>query len=165
MAELTETKILFLDIDGVLNTDYTKERTPSYYVDAGWGMQKRRYTGIEPSKVELLLKIVRETGAWVVLSSTWRKADYMHPYMWGALGKEIKSRYIGDTPVLDYPQRGKEIYDYLQKNPYKHFVIIDDDILVDEYFQYEWVQTEPNRTGLTIELADKAIKILNGDKT
>ena len=161
MPEIIDSKILFLDIDGVLNNDFTKERTPSYYENAGWGMEKRRYTGIEQEKVDLLLRIIRETGAWVVLSSTWRKADYMHSYMWGALGKEVKSRYIGDTPVLDYSHRGKEIYDHLQIHPYKNFIILDDDLNVGEYFQNEWIKTEPIREGLTTELVDKAIKLLN----
>jgi|688.fasta_scaffold148713_5 hypothetical protein len=163
---MTDTdKIVFLDIDGVLNTDLTKERTPTYYINTGWGMQKRRYTGIEPYKVDILIRILRETGAKLVLSSTWRHHEEMQDYMWKQLGKEVKERYIGDTPVEPgCAYRGKEIYDYLQLNPYKNFVILDDDLSVKDYFHKEFIETNPYKTGLTDELADKAIKLLNGEK-
>ena len=52
-------KVIFLDIDGVLNNLETKDRITPMLM------------GIEDSKVELLLKIVSETNSEIVLISTW----------------------------------------------------------------------------------------------
>lgn len=156
-------KVIFLDVDNVLNNNYTEEKTPYMMVATAWGdCIKRRYTGIDISLVELINKILIETNAKLVLSSTWRYHPEMHEYMWKQLGSLIKERYIGDTPILDYSHRGKEIYVYLQENPIKKFVIIDDDISVNDYFQFdkEWIRTYA-KDGITSELAEKAIKILN----
>ena len=52
-------KYLFLDIDGVLNTPTSKERCG-------------QYVGIDSAKVLLLKYIVEETGALIILTSTWK---------------------------------------------------------------------------------------------
>ena len=58
-------KVIFLDIDGVLNSDE--------YVDK---VKKSDIQGIERDidieKVKLLKRAIDETGAKVVLSSSWR---------------------------------------------------------------------------------------------
>lgn len=53
-------KVIFLDIDGVLNTYYTKKETRNYSIF------------VEDKKVAILKEIVDRTGAKVVLSSSWR---------------------------------------------------------------------------------------------
>ena len=55
-------KVIFLDIDGVLNCEHTKQRIPD-----GSG-----FVGIEDNKVELLARLVQKTGAEIVLSSSWK---------------------------------------------------------------------------------------------
>lgn len=62
--ERTERKVIFLDIDGVLNCNNTTE------IFLG-------ITGIEDRLVEKLRAIVNATGAEIVLVSTWR--DYWEP--------------------------------------------------------------------------------------
>ena len=52
-------KILFLDVDGVLNYDKCKARCGSF-------------RGIESEKVALLKQIIDATGALIVLTSSWR---------------------------------------------------------------------------------------------
>ena len=52
-------KVIFLDVDGVLNTKYSKSRCG-------------RFIGIDKDKVAQLKRIVDETDAEIVLSSTWR---------------------------------------------------------------------------------------------
>ena len=52
-------KIIFLDIDGVLNCKYTKEEI--FF-----------FPFVSPKKIELLKQLIERTGAKVVLSSTWR---------------------------------------------------------------------------------------------
>ena len=53
-------KVIFLDIDGVLNTYYTKEETTVGSIF------------VEDKKVAILKEIIDRTGAIVVLSSSWR---------------------------------------------------------------------------------------------
>ena len=53
-------KIIALDIDGVLNCDTTKARSPSGYI------------GVSDKLIKRLKKIVDDTGAKIVLSSDWR---------------------------------------------------------------------------------------------
>ena len=53
-------KVIFLDVDGVLNSVRTKEQTPS------------GCTGIESKLVKNLAKIVNETKAILILTSDWK---------------------------------------------------------------------------------------------
>ena len=58
-------KVVFLDVDGVLNCKNTKE---VIWRDNG----KQGFHGVEDGKTELLAEIVKTTDAVIVLSSTWR---------------------------------------------------------------------------------------------
>ena len=60
-------KVLFLDIDGVLNNDKTFEEVHDYYVKTGYHKVE-----IGLDMVERLFKIIEATGAKIVLSSSWR---------------------------------------------------------------------------------------------
>ena len=53
-------KVIFLDIDGVLNTPSSESRCGEYI-------------GIDDEKVKKLKKIVEKTKAEIVLISTWKK--------------------------------------------------------------------------------------------
>ena len=69
-------KIIFLDIDGVLN-GYNKWNIFGYKIADKLNIKKYYKKIIDPfgvhkSKVKRLAKIVRKTGAKVVLSSSWR---------------------------------------------------------------------------------------------
>ena len=57
-------KIIFLDIDGVLNYRGCKSKSPSGCY------------GIEQDKVKLLKNIVEQTNAKLVLTSTWKTDWY-----------------------------------------------------------------------------------------
>jgi len=120
-------KVIFLDIDGVLNAHYnTKER---------W----HGLIGIDPKHVKLFNQLVEQVGAKVVLSSTWRRRDnwkeIMHEH---GLDESIfigRTDYLGDI-------RGKEIKKYLDTHPeIKQYAIIDDDsdMLPDQHlFKTRW---------------------------
>ena len=56
-------KIIFLDIDGVVNCMYTKQRL-------------RGIIFVDPRKIQLVKDIVAATGARIVLTSTWRYGWY-----------------------------------------------------------------------------------------
>lgn len=69
-------KIIFLDIDGVLNhEDFYRERFEKRYDD---GAIEHPYSEIDPKTVQRLNKIIEETGANIVISSTWRHSGYIN---------------------------------------------------------------------------------------
>ena len=76
-------KIIFLDIDGVLN-GYSRFTGLCYKVFSKLHLLKfvkRHYDlfGVRTHKVKLLSKIVKKTGAKVVISSSWRGGG-LKPY-------------------------------------------------------------------------------------
>jgi len=122
-------KIIFLDIDGVLNSaNYIKNPNidfddPTYQID--------------PVAVVRLNRITDTTGAKIVVSSTWRLAFLTHPTPLPALqacmqSYKITGEVIGMTPEKANAlrnRRGKEIQKWLNDhyNEIDKFVIIDDD--------------------------------------
>lgn len=156
-------KAIFLDIDGVLNDDH-------------FGIK------IEEERVALLAKIVKETGASIVLSSSWR---YMYTHY---IDGEPRRRYEEIDLLLDIfkkydlkiesmtPRyfdgpdgRPFEIRSWLALRPdIKRFVILDD----DTFWMWNWlsdsfvctchITDEKKRVdGLTEEDVQRAIEILN----
>lgn len=125
-------KVIFLDIDGVLNNRSTVERFHGVY-------------GIDEALLELFKRI---TGVKIVLSSTWR----MYPKHL----KHVRSKLeIYDvTPQLCGP-RSKEIKAWLSNHEVTDYVIIDDDIdasIEGHFFQTEW------EYGLTEDIVNSVIE-------
>lgn len=103
-------KVLFLDIDGVLNKDRTKE----FY---------NGVIGLDQKLLNLYLPwLTKHPEVKVVLSSTWRKKPEHKAY--------LSSRglsWISETPFLPGQSRGAEIKRWLEGNPQvTHFAILDD---------------------------------------
>lgn len=118
-------KIIFLDIDGVVNCISTKERAPSHVV------------GVEQDKIALIKQIVDATGAKLVLSSTWREdwfySDSRNPQDWDYLRLEFAKQglyFIDHTPLERTRHRGTEIKMWLESTGYdvESYVIIDDEM-------------------------------------
>ena len=122
-------KVIFLDIDGVLNTTSTTEMF-------------EEYTFVEDEKVQLLKQLVTRTGAKIVLSSSWRygwwvkrkvnptPSDLSSIRLFEALEKKL-SEY--GLELLDHTDetstRGQEITWWLENwdgEPIESFVILDD---------------------------------------
>lgn len=104
-------KIVFLDIDGVLNGhEYFKELTE---IKGG----KQVYEDmLNPKGLALLDRILDETGAVIVMSSTWR---YAHPltkiqWMFEKQGFRNSLRIIGATP--DHPEVCEEVRAWLKES-------------------------------------------------
>ncbi len=122
-------KVIFLDIDGVLNSgNYIKNPNidfddPTYQMD--------------PVAVARLNRITDATGAKIVVSSTWRLAFLTHPTPLLALQEcmqsyKITGEVIGMTCEKANAlrnRRGKEIQVWINEhyNDIEKFVIIDDD--------------------------------------
>ena len=153
-------KVIFLDVDGVLNCGQTRIKCCGF-------------TGVDDDKCMLFTELVERTGAKVVLSSTWRKFPDMLPYLWEHLGEAVHAAVIGQTLVLESRAvggsglwvgvtRGDEIADWLKRHPLvRDFVILDDDgdmgALEPFLVRTDW------QTGLTKERADEAARRLNGE--
>jgi len=136
-------KIIFLDIEGVLNSK--SYLNTSYLIP------------FDPKCLENLQKLVKETNAKIVVSSTWRKSETGRKQLLAILKEyDLANVVVGCTPILD--TREKEIDAYLQLTEQLDAFVILDDMKIDNYLPYQ-VQTD-RITGLTEEDVIKAIKIL-----
>lgn len=140
-------KVVFLDVDGVLNNFGLISRYGFEYIDEGC--------------VAFLAQIVKSTGAEIVLSSSWRRHENDLSLVRTALRAsclEIKDC----TPWLNGRARIYEIKQWLDGHPeVEKFAILDDD--EDAGFETEgFFQTDPE-VGLTGEIAEKIVLHLGVD--
>ena len=112
-------KVIFLDIDGVLNSDEYFEKINSLNVN---GIEKE----VDVKKIELLKQAIDETGAKVVLSSSWRYTKNAEDLKELLLKYNI---YVDSTPLLGSNKRGLEIMQWVQMHQdVENYVILDDEI-------------------------------------
>jgi len=107
-------KIVFLDFDGVIITPESSFRRIGPLEAA------------HPKAIEALNYLLSETGARLVISSTWRE-DYSVEELRKLLkGWGVAAEILGTTPLLD--QRSEEIQSWLDECslPIGAFVILDD---------------------------------------
>lgn len=161
---LNTDKIIFLDFDGVLNSVGTKDRVshPMF--------PKDRVRGIDDFRVKLVSDLALQTGAKIVISSTWREyhtLEELRTLLYNR-GLDSKVEIIGFTPksyeVIGWGfgpkrgERGDDIHLWLNQNGNpKTYLILDDIYCHDDEHQ---VQTE-DRTGFWNGLMKRALKILN----
>lgn len=148
-------KYLFLDIDGVLNSeDFFNACHAKHPQDRDYDRE------IDPRAAALLDRIARDTGARIILSSSWRvrMAETARALRDAGLNTPVSDC----TPTLPTRIRGKEIEAFLRCHPYTQYAILDDD---SDFLP----EQEPHlvrtlwKTGFTPEDAKKAIEILNAD--
>lgn len=115
-------KIIFLDIDGVLNSvAYDRQRT----ADQG---------NIDETRLPLLKRIIDTTQARIVLTSSWRKHWDKDQNLCDDIGREINALFAAyglpiydKTPVLPDNDRAEEIRLWLKEhNDTGNFAILDD---------------------------------------
>ena len=146
-------KIIFLDIDGVLNCEKAYRSGECNYVKWNWenGTEDHHQSFCSWSK-ELLNKLIDETDAKIVISSTWRNSgiDFMRK-VWELEGMHgeiigITPSFRGDINGYTIP-RGCEIdyylehdlkfnhinwdktvqQEYIERTGVENYIIIDDD--------------------------------------
>jgi hypothetical protein len=159
-------KIIFLDIDGVLNTDRIVRMRKNHDIAT---------IEFDPEALNNLSKIVNATKAKLVISSNWRIHQNTDTPLWNALIDNLK-KYNLDNEIIDITEtedgeikqqpRWKEIFNWLLKNKNQEissFVILDDEWgmdLLDENF----VQCSSS-VGISDKNCIDAITILNKNKT
>ena len=165
-------KILFLDIDGVLNTERQHDRC----VNEGIVPVDNFGYAFDPVAVANLEWIVQETGAEIVISSSWKLWGLgAMQRMWTRRG--LPGKVIDITPstesdemllsvdlvYMDIPAiKGSEIKEWLSahgKNVSRYAILDDEQEMLPEQ-QSHFVRTNP-AVGITEEATEKAITILN----
>lgn len=145
-------KVLFLDVDGVLNT--TKSR--SLY-------------SLSKPLLRRLQTIVEQTNCKIVLSSTWRK----HPEALRRLKRTLEYRGMSIydvTPVFWRDEegnrlyRGHEIQHWLDDHPevISYCIVDDDSDMLDNQLR-NFVQTDPDY-GLTDVLVYRIVYRMNNNE-
>lgn len=117
-ADEPKMKVIFLDVDGVLNSD---EYMNSIKHKNVIGVERE----IDINKVKLLKQAVYKTGAKVVMTSSIRHSK---------LGRDVRELLLREgmlvdvTPFLD-EKRGYEIKTWIKENTgVEDFVILDDEV-------------------------------------
>ena len=153
-------KVIFLDVDGVLNSVETSE------VFQG-------FVGIDDRLVSKLRRIVRATGAKIVLSSSWK-------HDWEPREKHLQNKYgdyldeklirhslkaIDKTREADSEKRGEGIIGWVGTHEVDSFIILDDEWydFKELGLQSRVIKTEfyDENGGLTDDHVELAIELLN----
>ena len=152
-------KVIFLDIDGVLNTKWWYTQ-----IDRNTPKDKYGYT-FDPRSVANLKKIIDETGADIVISSSWKSFGLTElEEMWQDRGLPGFVIDVTPTPAIRN-NRGDEIDAWLEECRTEcQYVIIDD---LDAYnfneHQIPRLLVVNPFNGLDEDTAKRAIDLLNSD--
>jgi len=164
MKDYKKIKIIFLDIDGVLNGRYQDWKSVN------------RYYNLDPDKIKLLNRIIEKSSTddcptKIVLSSTWRLdftdkridfAGHAIDMFFEAVG--IIPCCIGRTGYYN-TKRGNEILLWLARyqltgdKEIESICILDDDN--DMEAMMKWLVNTDNTFGLVEKDVEKAISMLN----
>jgi cell division septum initiation protein DivIVA len=162
-------KIIFLDIDGVMNSevDYLLAEARDDYETA-----REEAHELSERCVGLLNNLIDDTGAEVVITSVWRYSTTKEEMQSLFEKKGFKHKILDYSPVYDrnFTVRGNEILGWIKKNEeylgvkyyndFETYVIFDDDSDM-LYWQRENFIPIDGYTGLTHNKTYKAKWILN----
>ena len=183
------TKVLFLDIDGVLNSD---EFFNSRYCKRLQFSKGEHGSMHDPRKIMLLANVIKRTHCKVVMSSSWRYfyfgkdeqsrylakpikkgfakyGIYIREHVNNAIDSEYAKKYdewfwsdrSEPFEITQFFERGLEIKNYLKAHPeVKQFAILDDCDGDLHLYGEHFVQTNP-LIGLTEADVEKVINLLS----
>lgn len=167
-------KVLFLDLDGVLNT----ERNVRALQNEGKPVTDEYGYLFDEAAVNNLALIIKQTGARIIISSSWKflGLDKLQS-MWEK--RKLAGKIVGMTPnkssddfLLDVDLeksddiylmcKGQEIKEWLAGNADANirYAILDDEQCVLEEQKAHFVQVD-SRTGITEENAVDVIRMLS----
>ncbi len=140
-------KVIFLDFDGVITTEWSSFK-------------------IEHEKIKLLNRLIEETGAKVVVSSAWRyrDGDPVKSLQEQLEGHGFKGEVISITN-LNWEDRGKEIDDWVREHDIESYVVIDDDVAdIVGYKCADFLIKTNMQEGLTDDVVEVAKALLKGGR-
>lgn len=163
-------RIIFLDVDGVLNCQdyYTKGRVHEQYP----------LSEICPDRIKLLNGLCERTGAKVVISSSWRIGRTIEELrnIFNEMGATFE--IIDKTPVLDLKfkgaVRGNDINLWIEENTgligqtrqeYKQYAIIDDDSDMLYWQKDNFFQADAHKDGLNADIIERIERLWNNDNS
>jgi hypothetical protein len=151
-------RVLFLDIDGVLNSRLFLRENHDRTANAQTHFE-RSLTQLDPVAVRLVSDFADSFDLRVVISSTWRRMHSLHVLhdMLRAKGWEA-AMPIDITPTFDSSTRGEEIAAWLHEHSEAtNHVILDDD---SDFHEGQHLVRTSIETGVTHEHIDIAIGFL-----
>lgn len=151
--------ILFLDIDGVLNSHEWYEKNVKQ-IHSESSMFWRSVAELDPAACALINKFCEEEELKIVITSTWRKLHDVFQIEAMFKKKGLFAEVFDKTPDLKGKARGYEIQEYLDNTPgIEKYVILDDDsdmLTGQQFVRTRWtVGVQPD----DIEIAKE---VLNG---
>lgn len=169
-------KIIFLDFDGVLNTEHYQ----NYLMYQGKPWQDKHGALFDPSAVKQLKRIVDITKADFVIESSWKFLGLVAMQeLWEE--RDLPGKVIGITDLYASDKwllnanlddidpamghcKGMEIASWLADNTKNdvNYVIIDDEYVCLESQLPHFILTNPH-DGITEDIADRVIALLNHD--
>ncbi|MDE7275615.1 MAG: hypothetical protein K2N98_01975 [Lachnospiraceae bacterium] len=161
-------RVIFLDIDGVLNSNFW---------DADHQKEIRDGVLIDIDKIQLLGRLVRNTNAKIILHSGWRfwfdsdlkplrkEADYLQRQLQqeglviAGITPDHSTEEIRKSKKFSFVKAG-EILTWLREHKeVGQWIVIDDLDLHNSEIEIHQLRTDPD-IGLTAEDVDKAEKML-----
>ena len=153
-------KIVFLDIDGVLNHE-------KFYKDFHFNKiikAQHRKNNIDPRSAKLVVDLCKQTGAKIVISSSLR-FDGLDELTKRLRIAGIKDKYVLDVCSLERPHefsgtnRGTVIQRYIDEHNIDKYIILDDDTDMLEHQKPYFIKIS-RWTGFTEVNLKTAINIL-----
>lgn len=144
-------RVLFLDIDGVLNS-------VALMLRGGW---KAGTNSLDAEALQRLERIMTESGCVVVITSVWRKrlplTKIHRIFVENGFSSEMTLRIIGTTGDLGKSRcRGQEVDAWLKAQGPLSFVILDDDSDFEPHL--DRLVLVDNRTGLTDQDVERVLE-------
>ena len=151
-------KVIFLDVDGVLNCSTTESNSPNGFI------------GVDDILLNNLKTVLDKTDAKIVLSSSWKTlnendSDYLYLIeKLESIGADIVGKTVDATGTFN---RGAGIETYLLdfEDDISEFVVLDDELFdfLSKDILKGHIVIPKDYVGLTEENMNKAIEILNGN--
>jgi hypothetical protein len=144
-------KVIFSDIDGVLNSSHKTEH--DVLTEGGY---------LNTEMVSNLNRLIRDTGAKVVISSSWRVINTQEEIDAALKQAGFVGEIIGMTPRSSHGFRGLEIREWHRgRTDIENYIILDDDSDMLLWQASHFFNTD-HEFGLTNKIVYKATRFLNG---
>lgn len=154
-------KIIFLDFDGVMDTAYYD----NYLVNNGLPEMDEYGCVFDPECIKALAHIIQETGASIVVSSTWKDFMSMEQILQMWKDRNLPGEVIDSTPTVS-KHRGDEIDAWLSEYGKPCQYVILDDMPFSEFnpnHQNHFLMVNAYH-GLDEDIAERAIDILQSEE-